>query len=141
MEALGGLGFAVPAYMQISTIEEASLFDHSLPSSNPPLGEADLLMCILRRRETSSSPTQITCFACIPSSLPRSMSVLSISEYTIGVLSDMEGTVVNSIALRREIMTGLGQQGKGAEQKRTPRVGAVPGHFKWFLPGDHRTIR
>jgi len=47
------------------------------------------------------------------------------SEYTVGVLTDMDGNLVNSIAVRRLIMSGLSNRIKVPNKTGNPKLGPV----------------
>ena len=123
MDALRGLGFAVPAYMQISTIEEASSFDHFPAVLKPSVGGSGSAHVYLAQERDEFLAYASHLLRLYPEFIAQEYVGSVDSEYTIGVLSDMEGTVVNSIALRREIMTGLGNKVREPNRSGRPELG------------------
>jgi len=123
MEALGACGFAVPAYMQISTIQEASMFDHFPAVLKPSVGGSGSANVYLAQEQDEFLAYANYLLRMFPELIAQEYVGTADHEYTIGVLSNMEGAVVNSIALRREIMTGLGNKVREPNRSGRPELG------------------
>jgi len=123
MEALSACGFAVPAYMQIRTKEEASMFDHFPAVLKPSVGGAGSANVYLAQEKDEFLAYANHLLQIVPEIIAQEYIGTVDREYTIGVLSDMEGEVVNSIALRREIMTTVGNKLSEPNRSGRPELG------------------
>jgi carbamoyl-phosphate synthase large subunit len=107
METLSAAGFAVPPYMAIRTVQEAEAFDH-LPAVLKPSvgggGSANLYL-VQDREELVFSARQL--LKVYPEFIVQAYVGTPEDEYTVGVLLDMDGNLLNSIAIRRYILSAL----------------------------------
>jgi carbamoyl-phosphate synthase large subunit len=107
MDRLSELGFTVPKFARISSPEEAEAFDR-LPAILKPSvgggGSANLFL-VQTREELIASARQL--LAVFPEFILQEYVGTPEDEYTVGVLTDMDGAMINSIAIRRQIMAAL----------------------------------
>jgi carbamoyl-phosphate synthase large subunit len=107
MEAISAAGFPVPPYQAIRTLEEAAAFAH-LPAVLKPSvgggGSANLYL-VQDREELVFSAGQL--LKVYPEFIVQAYVGTTEDEYTVGVLLDMDGNLLNSIAIRRYILSTL----------------------------------
>jgi carbamoyl-phosphate synthase large subunit len=107
MEALAAAGFAVPAFRRIRTLADAAGFGH-LPAVLKPSvggGGSSNLYLVQDRDELVACARQL--LAIYPEFIAQEYVGTPDDEYTVGVLVDMAGRLLNSIALRRQITSAL----------------------------------
>lgn len=107
MEALGAAGFAVAAYRRVRSLDDAAGFEH-LPAILKPSvgggGSANLAL-VQDRDELIACARQL--LAIHPEFIVQEYVGTPEREYTVGVLAGMDGEVLNSIAIRRFILSAL----------------------------------
>ena len=135
MEALSAFGFAVPAYMQISTIQEASMFGHLPAVLKPSVGGGGSAHVYLAQERDEFLAYANHLLGLFPEFIAQEYVGTTDREYTIGVLSNMEGAVVNSIALRREIMTAVGNKLREPNRSGRPELGPMLAISSGFSQG------
>ena len=116
---LSANGFATPAYAKISSSAQLAEFHH--------------LPAVIKPSHGSGGSTNVFLAQSIPDLVGFSEHLLAQqleivvqeyvgtpeNEFTVGVLSGMDGVILNSIAVRRNILTGLSNRLK--ERNRTTR--------------------
>jgi carbamoyl-phosphate synthase large subunit len=107
MAELRRLGFSVPAYARIETVEDALAFP-VLPAVLKPAigggGSAHLYLVQDREELVTCSKLLLSLF---PAFVAQAYVGTPEDEYTVGVLCDLDGNLLNSIAVRRYIMSAL----------------------------------
>lgn len=124
MERLAEAGFHVPAYRAVRRLEDAEGFDR-LPAVLKPSvgggGSANLYL-VQDREELIASARQL--LAIYDEFIVQEYVGTPEDEYTVGVLTDLDGELINSIAIRRSILSALSNRIKVAN--RTDRAGLGP---------------
>ena len=140
MEALAALGFDVPAYRRIASVEEAEAFAY-LPAVLKPSvgggGSANLFL-VQEREELVTCAGQL--LKLYPEFIAQEYVGTPEDEFTVGVLLDMDGNLVNSIAIRRYILSALRQPHQGSEPDRSRRSRAGARDLQRRLPGPYRPL-
>ncbi|MEA2393132.1 MAG: carbamoyl-phosphate synthase large subunit [Solirubrobacteraceae bacterium] len=125
MDALTAAGFAVPAYRRVRSVEEAEAFEH-LPAVLKPSvgggGSANLYL-VQERDELVSCAGQL--LKIYPEFIVQAYVGTPDDEYTVGVLLDMDGNLLNSIAIRRYIMSALSNRIKAPNRTGRSDLGDV----------------
>ena len=135
MEALRSCGFAVPMHQQISAIEDALTFDRFPVVLKPSVGGSGSAHVYLAQERDEFLAYARHLLQIFPEFIAQEYVGTVDHEYTIGVLSDMEGTVVNSIALRREIMSGLGNRLREPNRSGRAELGPILAISSGFSQG------
>lgn len=121
MEALNAHGFCVPRYQRISTLEYAERFD-SFPAVLKPSvgggGSAHLYLVQERDELLACARMLLRVF---PEFIAQEYVGTPDTEFTVGVLLDLDGVLINSIAIRRYILSALSNRIK--VPNRTVRTG------------------
>jgi carbamoyl-phosphate synthase large subunit len=125
MEALAALGFDVPAYRRIASVEEAEAFAY-LPAVLKPSvgggGSANLFL-VQEREELVTCAGQL--LKLYPEFIAQEYVGTPEDEFTVGVLLDMDGNLVNSIAIRRYILSALSNRIKAPNRTDRDDLGPV----------------
>ncbi len=125
MEALTAAGFAVPPYKAIRTVEEAEAFKH-LPAVLKPSvgggGSANLYL-VQDREELAACARQL--LKVQSEFIIQAYVGTPEDEYTVGVLLDMDGNLLNSIAIRRYILSALSNRIKTPNRTGRSDLGQV----------------
>jgi carbamoyl-phosphate synthase large subunit len=107
MRALEAAGFPVPAHRRVTSVEEAEAFE-PLPAVLKPSigggGSANLYL-VQEREELRWCADQL--LRIYPEFIVQEYVGTPDDEYTVGVLLDMDGNLLDSIAIRRYIMSAL----------------------------------
>ena len=106
-EFLAGRGFAVSAYKSVSSVEDLQDFD-TLPAVLKPSkggsGSAHVYLAQTREEFLTFGRYLLGLY---PEFVTQAYVGTPDAEFTVGVLCDMEGGLINSIAVKRNILTGL----------------------------------
>jgi carbamoyl-phosphate synthase large subunit len=125
MEALAGAGFAVPAYRAVRSLEDAAEFEY-LPAVLKPSvgggGSANLFL-VQDREELLACARQL--LSIYPEFIAQEYVGTPEDEYTVGVLTDLDGKLLNSIAIRRSIMSALSNRIKVKNRTARDELGPV----------------
>jgi carbamoyl-phosphate synthase large subunit len=125
MEALAAAGFAVAAYRRVRSLDDAAGFEH-LPAVLKPSvgggGSANLYL-VQEHDELVACARQL--LAVYPEFIAQEYIGTPEDEYTVGVLADMDGDVLNSIAIRRFILPALSNRIKVANRTARADLGPV----------------
>ncbi len=107
MKALEAAGFEVPPYRSVRSLDDLEDFDELPAVLKPSLGGGGSAHLYLAqdRDELLSCAEQI--LSVHSEFIVQAYVGTPDHEYTVGVLLDMDGQLLNSIAVRREIMTAL----------------------------------
>lgn len=100
-------GFHVPAYRRIKTLQDLEEFDN-LPAVLKPSvgggGSANVFLAQTRRELMYFAPYLLSLY---PEFMVQEYVGTPDSEFTVGVLVSMDGELLNSIAVKRNILAGL----------------------------------
>ena len=140
MEELERHGFPVPAYRAIRSEDDAESFDH-LPAVLKPSvgggGSANLFL-VQDREEMRACARQL--LSIYPEFIAQAYVGTPEDEYTAGVLFDLDGNLINSIAIQRSIMSALSNRIKVTNRCGAGRAGAGAGDLERRLAGPHRPL-
>lgn len=122
-EFLVAHGFDVPAYRRIRTPEDFRSFD-VLPAILKPSvgggGSANIFIAQNRRELNCFGRYLLTLY---PEFIAQEYVGTPDDEYTVGVLVSMSGTLLNSIAVKRNILTSLSARLKVPNRSGKPELG------------------
>jgi carbamoyl-phosphate synthase large subunit len=125
MEELERHGFPVPAYRAIRSEDDAESFDH-LPAVLKPSvgggGSANLFL-VQDREEMRACARQL--LSIYPEFIAQAYVGTPDDEYTAGVLFDLDGNLINSIAIQRSIMSALSNRIKVENRSGRDELGPV----------------
>jgi carbamoyl-phosphate synthase large subunit len=125
MEALSGHGFSVPRYERIATLADAERFD-GLPAVLKPAvgggGSAHLYLVQERDELLGCARMLLRLF---PEFIAQEYVGTPEDEYTVGVLLDLNGRLINSIAIRRYILSALSNRIKVTNRTGRQDLGPV----------------
>jgi carbamoyl-phosphate synthase large subunit len=124
-EFLAAHGFATPIFRKVRTVQEAQSFGHFPAILKPSVGgggsanvylvqDVEEVQILTRQLLTIYDEFIIQAYVGTPE-----------SEYTVGVLSDMDGNLIHSIAVRRYILSSLGNRLRLPNRSRNPSLGQV----------------
>lgn len=119
MQALESAGFSVPAYRRVTSVEDAVTFGRLPAVLKPSIGgggSANLYL-VQEPEELQAAAAQL--LKLHPEFIIQEYVGTPDGEYTVGVLLDMDGQLLNSIAIQRYIMSALSNRVK--VRNRTPR--------------------
>jgi carbamoyl-phosphate synthase large subunit len=125
MEALAAAGFRMPAFARIRSLGDAAAFAHLPAVLKPSLGgggSADLFL-VQDRDELAACARQL--LAIYREFIAQEYIGTPEDEYTVGVLLDMEGELLNSIAIRRFILPALSNRITVANRTARDDLGPV----------------
>ena len=124
-EFLDAQGFPVIPYRRLRSIEDAAKFDQ-LPAVLKPSvgggGSANMYL-VQSREELMTAAAQL--LSIYSEAVIQAYVGTPQAEYTVGVLLDMDGNLINSIAMRREILTALSNQIKVPNRSGREDLGPV----------------
>jgi carbamoyl-phosphate synthase large subunit len=125
MRRLEDAGFSVPPYRAVSSVEDLEDFDALPAVLKPSLGGGGSAHLYLAqdRRELVSCAEQI--LGAHEEFIVQAYVGRPDEEYTVGVLLDMDGQLLNSIAVRREIMSALSNRIKVPNRTGQSALGPV----------------
>lgn len=125
METLGRAGFVLPAYRAIRSLEDADAFAHLPAVLKPSIGgggSANLYL-VQDRDELLACARQL--LNIYPEFIAQAYVGTPEDEYTVGVLTDLDGTLINSIAIRRSILSALSNRIKLPNRTGRRELGPV----------------
>jgi carbamoyl-phosphate synthase large subunit len=125
MDFLGSNGFAHPGFIKVSTESDLKQIDFMPAVLKPSVGGGGSANIFL-----AQSKEELEFFARHLLDLTgpficQEYMGLPENEYTVGVLLDMDGTLINSIAVRRDIMSALSNRIKAPNRTNRPELGPV----------------
>lgn len=129
-------GFAVPAFARIRALEDALAFPH-LPAVIKPSvgggGSANTFLVQDREMLRVSAAQMLTLYEeCIIQAYVGRVD----AEYTVGVLHDLEGGLINSIAVHRHILSALSNRLKVPNRSGREELGPVLAISSGVSQGD-----
>jgi carbamoyl-phosphate synthase large subunit len=118
-------GFRTPAFQEVSAMEHLEAFDH-LPAVLKPSvgggGSANLFLAQTRDELMFFGRYLLSLY---PAFIVQEYVGTPHDEYTVGVLLDMDGGLVNSIAVRRHILSSLSNRLKVPNRTGRAELGPV----------------
>jgi carbamoyl-phosphate synthase large subunit len=125
MEALAAAGFAVPAFRRIRTLADAEAFEPVPAVLKPSVGSGGSanLYLVQDREELAACARQL--LAIYPEFIAQEYVGTPDDEYTVGVLLDMAGTLLNTIAMRRQLTSALSNRIRVPNRSGRDDLGAV----------------
>jgi carbamoyl-phosphate synthase large subunit len=136
MEELTRLGFSVPGYARIESVADAQRFP-VLPAVLKPAvggGGSAHLYLVQDRNELVACAEQL--LRTFPAFVAQEYVGTPESEYTVGVLLDLDGNLINSIAIRRHIMSALSNRIKVANRTSRAELGPTLAVSSGVSQGD-----
>lgn len=136
MEELQYLGFSVPAYHRIASVADAKRFP-VLPAVLKPAvggGGSAHLYLVQDRDELVACAEQL--LRIFPSFVAQEYVGTPDNEYTVGVLLDLDGNLINSIAIRRHIMSALSNRIKVPNRTSRAELGPTLAVSSGVSQGD-----
>ena len=125
MDTLGKLGFSVPASRRVRTLEDALDFGHLPAVLKPSVGGGGSSHTTIVQTEGELVCAATQMLAHLPEFLIQAYVGNVDQEYTVGVLSDMDGRFLNSIAVRRAILSSLSNSLKTPNRTSNSTLGPV----------------
>jgi carbamoyl-phosphate synthase large subunit len=123
-ERLRALGFEVPSFRRVRSADDVSSFSPLPAVLKPSVGGGGTAhVHIVQDVDTLEALTR-DLLRSLPDLMVQEYVGLPEDEYTVGVLVDLDGTLLNSIAVRRYILSSLGNRIKIAN--RSGRSGLGP---------------
>jgi len=125
MRMLQDAGFSVPPYRSVRSLKDLDGFDELPVVLKPSVGGGGSAHLYLAqdRRELIACTEQI--LSVHEQFIAQAYVGQPDEEYTVGVLLDMEGELLNSIAVRREIMSALSNRIKVPNRTGRTKLGPV----------------
>lgn len=125
MRALETAGFAVPRFRSVRSLDDLDGFDHLPAVLKPSVGGGGSahLYVAQDRAELLACAQQL--IAVHSEFVVQEYVGRPDEEYTVGVLLDMDGALINSIAVRREIMSALSNRVKVPNRTARDDLGPV----------------
>ena len=124
-ETLASLGFRVPFFRRITTLSEAVAFPRFPAVIKPSVGgggSANIFL-VQTRDEVAGCARQL--LAMNTEFIMQAYVGTPDAEYTVGVLTDMQGKLLNSIAVRRYILSALSNRIKVPNRGGNAKLGPV----------------
>lgn len=107
MEVLQKLGFHVPAYQRVRTLEDARAFGRLPAVIKPSVGGGGSAYATIVQSDGELACAAMQMLAVHPEFIIQAYVGTVDQEYTVGVLTDLDGELIHSIALKRSIMSAL----------------------------------
>ena len=122
---LKNLGFNIPRYKDVSSIEDALCFDIYPAVLKPSVGSGGSANTYLIQHENEMRSCISQLLLIYDSVIIQEYVGTPDAEYTVGVLCDMQGLLINSIAVRRYVMSSLSNRIKVANRTDNKSLGPV----------------
>ena len=133
---LGARGFDVPKTVYVETEEDLGKVDFCPAVLKPTLGGGGSANVLLAQDEQELLFLGRSLLGNIGPYIAQEYMGTVESEYTVGVLSDMDGRLINSIAVRRMIMSGLSNRIKVRNRTGKAELGAFLAISSGVSQGD-----
>ena len=124
-EFLSEKGFNVTPYRRVTSAEDLESFGHLPAVLKPSIGgggSANVFLAQTRQELLTFGRHMLSIYE---EFIVQEYVGTVDSEFTVGVLTDMDGELLNSIAVRREIMTSLSNRIRVANRTGREELGAV----------------
>lgn len=125
MRRLEDAGFEVPPYRRIRSLEDLENFHHIPAVLKPSVGGGGSANLHLAQDRAELRACGQSLLAAHDEFLAQAYVGRADEEYTVGVLIDMDGVLLNSIAVRRDIMSPLSNRIKVANRTGRAELGSV----------------
>ena len=123
MRALEEAGFSVPPYRSIRSLDDLNDFDHLPAVLKPSTGGGGSAHLYLAQDRTELLACAGLLLAAHDEFLVQAYVGTADEEYTVGVLVDMDGALLNSIAVRRDITSPLSNRIRVPNRTSDARLG------------------
>jgi carbamoyl-phosphate synthase large subunit len=124
-EFLAAHGFPVPPFRKVRTAADAAAFPHLPAILKPSVGGGGSAHVYLVQEAGELEVVARQLLTVYPEFIIQQYVGTPDDEYTVGVLSDMDGHLIQSIAVRRYILSSLGNRIKVANRSGNARLGPV----------------
>ena len=124
-EFLESNGFNVPAYASISDHKQAGQFERFPAVLKPAVGGGGSANVLLAQDKDEMLALSALLLKSHSQIIAQQYIGTPESEYSVGVLTDMDGKLLNSIALRRNILSALSNRIKTANRTDDQALGPV----------------
>jgi carbamoyl-phosphate synthase large subunit len=135
-ETLTEKGFKVPPFRRVTKVEHAETFPHLPAVMKPSLGGGGSVHIYLVQDREALGPCARQQLAIFNDFIIQAYVGTPDQEYTVGVLTDMEGNLINSIGVRRYIMSSLGSLIKVANRTGRAELGPMLGISSGISQGE-----
>jgi carbamoyl-phosphate synthase large subunit len=125
MEALGSHGFRVPAYQRIATLDDAQRFERLPAVLKPAVGGGGSAHLYLVQEPDELLACAGMLLRVFPEFIAQEYVGTPDVEYTVGVLLDLDGNLINSIAIKRYILSALSNRIKVPNRTAREDLGPV----------------
>jgi carbamoyl-phosphate synthase large subunit len=124
-EFLAAHGFAVPPFRRVRTAADATSFPHLPAVLKPSVGGGGSAHVYLVQEAGELDVVARQLLNVYPEFIIQAYVGTPDDEYTVGVLSDMDGNLVHSIAVRRAILSALSNRVRVTNRTGDPKLGPV----------------
>lgn len=125
MRTLEDAGFAVPPYRSVRSLDDLEQFHHIPAVLKPSLGGGGSADLYLAQDRSELLACARLLLGAHDEFLAQAYVGRVDEEYTVGVLLDMDGVLLNSIAVRRDIMAALSNRTKVPNRTDRAELGPV----------------
>ncbi|MCB0330563.1 MAG: ATP-grasp domain-containing protein [Bdellovibrionales bacterium] len=124
-EFLASKGFSVPFYRKMVSMEEVSSIDTFPVVAKPSVGSGGSAYLYLIQDHDELMLAAKQMFSHFPEFVVQEYFGRPEDEYTVGVLHDLDGGFINSVAVRRQIMSGLSNRVRARNRTKCDNLGPV----------------
>lgn len=124
-EFLSARGFKVPSFRRIRSVGEAAAFDCLPAILKPSVGGGGSANVFLAQSKDEICSMAAQLLAVHDEFLIQAYVGTPASEYTVGVLSDMDGALIDSIGVRRQILSALSNRIKLPNRSGDAKLGPL----------------
>ena len=125
MQVLTAKGFRVPAYREVRSLADALAFEHLPAVIKPSVGGGGSAHTAIVQTRDELAAMSAHMLAVFPEFVIQAYVGTPEEEYTAGVLCDMDGKLINSIAVRRYILSSLSNRIKTRNRSGNNSLGPV----------------
>jgi carbamoyl-phosphate synthase large subunit len=125
MEALTEAGFSVPPYLSVGSLKQLSDWDHFPAVLKPSVGGGGSAHLYLVQERSELEAFSVQLLSLFDEFIVQGYVGTPDCEFTVGVLLDMDGVLLNSIALRRSILSALSNRIKAPNRTGREELGPV----------------
>lgn len=135
-EAIEELGYPVPPFREIHTVEEAAEFEHFPAVLKPSVGGGGSANLFLAQTRDELVAFAQHLLASVPHFVVQAYVGSVHEEYTVGVLHDLDGQFINSIAVRRRILPALSNHLRVVNRSGRQELGPILAISNGVSQGD-----
>jgi carbamoyl-phosphate synthase large subunit len=118
-------GFAYPKYQEVASLQDLAEIDFLPAVLKPVVGGGGSANIFLAQTKSELELFGRHLLDLVPRFICQEYVGLPEDEYTVGVLLDLEGNLINSIAVRRQILSGLSNRLKAMNRTGREELGPV----------------